>query len=842
MRQESNERLMYVDPVKDLGSLLLNVEKPGRYSGGEKGSLAKNKKRGDDILSSIIAFPDLYEIGMGNHALRIIYNYMNSLEGVYCDRAFAPAPDFEKLLRDKNLPLYGLDTGISLAKVDLLMFTLGYELGLNGILTMLDVSGIPLRVKERAALRAAESDAERTAKYPIIIAGGPAVSNPLPYSPFIDAFWIGEAEAGFFDLVKELMKEQGREALLKKIVSHPNIWAPGKEKTKRAIYKGFSQAATQSTELLEIAAVPSAAVRPTFVYPVPSLKIIQNHGTVEIMRGCPNGCRFCHAGFWYRPARQKSIDEIHKQVNELITKGGWQQISLSSLSSGDYTGIDELIESLNREFSDLHVSFQLPSLKVSSFALSLLEKISKTRKSGLTFAVETPKDAWQMSINKEVSRESVISILEEAKKRGWKTAKFYFMIGLPVCEISNEGICEEEEIVSFITDIARKTKMHFNINVSIFIPKPHTPYQWSKQLDVVSAINKLNFIRAKLKPMGHKVSISDTLISQIEGLLSRGDERAGLICEEAWKKGSRLEPWDEYINKEVWFELLEKNSNLINGIFSGCINPIPWQVIDSNVTNKFLLNELDKSKKAELTPSCKKECTLCGVNNQQCRPAKLSISNTEGSSSSAASPASPASSADKNKNSADPPIYRILFSFTKENSAVFHGHLSLIEIFSMALRRAGIPIMYTLGFNPLAKLEFASPLSTGISARNEMAIADFLVFFDANDFKNKLNESLPEGIIINRAENFCIKSGDKKHSLSSLIWGFSYAVKDNLDFVNFKDDKVYKNNRLESDCSSVFDLTRNEVLARNIIGSESDWASYFDVYRYLYECNTNYTN
>ena len=805
--------MRYIDFATDLGGLLLSVEKPGRYAGGEYGIYAKK----DAALKTVIAFPDLYEIGMGNQALRIIYNRLNELPDISCDRAFAPAPDFEKLLKENNIPLYGLDTGLALCNFDLVMFTLGYELSLNGVLTMLETGGIPLRCTDRGS------------DMPIVIAGGPVVSNPFPFTPFIDAFWIGEAEAGFFDLANELLeiKKAGqgrgdtRELLLRKISSHPSIFVKGKEKTVRAVHTGFS-VDTKSA-----------------VFPIPSMKIVQNHGTVEIMRGCPNGCRFCHAGFWYRPMRQKSQELIYQQAEDMVKKGGWQQISLSSLSSGDYCGVSELLDMLNCKFANQHVSFQMPSLKVSGFSLDLLEKISVTRKSGLTFAVETPLDMWQMAINKEVTRDSVVSILEEAKKRGWKSAKFYFMIGLPMEDIAQrarrnedaeEDFREEIEIVKFVIEVSKRARMKFNINVGVFIPKPHTPYQWAKQISTEEAKEKLYFIRSKLKPLGHKVSTSNLLISKIEGLLSRGDERAGYLCELAWLEGSRLDAWDEYINREKWEEILNENNDLLEEVLLAKTS-LPWNDIDSGVSVKYLQDELEKSNNCQRTMPCKADanCKKCGLCNKEIKITK---------NDNFTSPVVNKSTVNHNRTMVNSgSIYRLLFSFGKQKAAVFHGHLSLIDIFSMSFKRAGITVSFTKGFNPIAKMEFASPLATGISSDCEIASVDFNEEPDAKLFIENLNKSLPQGIFIKEAESFHIPHGTKHHSLSSLLWGIGYTgANGEIDYIESKQEKSYRQSRLEKDCKSLFELNRTQVLAKNIDNNTNDiYKSYFDVYRYLYK-------
>ncbi|MDR2418521.1 MAG: TIGR03936 family radical SAM-associated protein [Treponema sp.] len=791
--------LHFVDPVQDLGAALLTVEKPNRYVGGEYGRLARR----DAMLQTLIAFPDLYEIGMSNQALKILYNQLNAIDGVSCDRAFAPAPDFERLLRERRLPLYGLDTGISLHDLDLLFFTFGYELGITNVLAMLDLAAIPLHISERG-----DGD-------PIVLMGGPCVSNPLPYQDFVDAFWIGEAEAGFFEMVVALvaMKTKGasHDELLAYIISHPSVWTRGKVRACRAIDPMFTE-----------------RVNDAAVFPIPNMRVIQHHGAVEIMRGCPNGCRFCHAGYWYRPMRQKSVDAIEREVAAFVRRGGYREICLSSLSSGDYRGIEALVERLNSEYGQEHVSFQLPSLRVSTFSLPLLAKLAKVRKSGLTFAVETPVDAWQLAINKQVSLDNVTAILKEARKQGWRGAKFYFMVGLPLPNIDH--ITEEAAIVGFILELAKRTGMHFSVNAGTFIPKPHTPYQWAEQIDEATARIKLEYIRYELKSRGHKVGIQDPFISTLEGIISRGDERAGALIEAAYRKGCRLDAWNEYIQKDVWRHIFAEHEVLTRDFLSerpSGVPSLPWDVIDSGILPDFMQEERNKSLVQESTSPCMERCThFCGICANDTQTVENIVQNdTPVDALPSITPDPPSS----------PVTYRLLFTFTKTSSAIFQPHLALIELFSMAMTRAAIPILYTQGFNPLPKLEIAAPLSIGVSASAEIAAIETVGFYDAIHFLEEMNHALPAGIRIVEAINVSIPFGVKKHSLSSLLWGFAYTNGAETDYVPAANDKQYRVARIDAAGStSVYGLHRLAVLAKGAVAATPE--SYFTVYRALYPC------
>ena len=594
-----------IDPLRDIGPALLAVEKPARYLGGEVGSLPPCSDDDGDLLIAL-SFPDLYEIGMSNNAIRILYSELNACRGLRCERVFAPAPDFEGLLAARNLPLFTLESGIALCDTDIVGFSLGYELAATSVLAILQSGRVPLRASERCD------------KDPIVIMGGPAISNPHPFASFIDAAYIGEAEASFEELMEAVaelkMNGAGRNELLDRISEDKAIWMPhrtrygssdtahqnggGGKRAYRAIYAGFSSKVYKT-------ASPIATIRP-----------VQDHGTVEIMRGCPNGCRFCHAGFYYRPQRIKPYKVIREEVADLVETGGYREITLSSLSSGDYPGIEGLLDALNGEWAGRGISFQLPSLKISTFTLPLIEKLSETRKSGLTFAVETPNDAWQRIINKEVTLDQTIAILREAKAKGFKLAKFYFMIGLPV---PGGAKSEAEEIVWFFSCLFSQVQIQLHVNIGIFVPKPHTPFQWCRQIDEKEASEAISAIKNGLRQFRSiKISFHSPFISVLEGLISRGDERVGELIFSAFTKGARLDAWEDYFRSELWREAFAESTEYgkIEDFLIECRldKILYWDDISIRTSKEYLVNEYKRSIEQVTTSKCTDNCTSpCGA-------------------------------------------------------------------------------------------------------------------------------------------------------------------------------------------------------------------------------------
>lgn len=776
-----------IDPLKTFGPKLNSVQVPSRYVGGEFGITIKEHTEKDGMFNFAVAFPDMYEIAMSNLAVKIIYNGLNNLPGVRCERVFAPAPDFEDLLKKHNVPLYTLETGMALSDVDMIGFSIGYELGITEVLAMLEGGNVPALAEERKE------------GHPIVIAGGCGVTNPAPFSDFFDAFIIGEAEPVLFDLIKELAAMKKNRATRKELLAFMEtksyVWTKnkctgqGKTIARRAVQNDFGL----------VPSVPSW-------FPLPSNRPVQDHGVIEIMRGCPNGCRFCHAGIYYRPTRVKNIKLIIDEIDHLVFDAGYREISLNSLSSADFPDVGGLLDLLNERYKGYNVSFQLPSLKVNSMSLDILEKLSAVRKSGLTFAVETPLEMWQLSLNKEVYAQHLEEIVREAKKRGWSSAKFYFMIGLPLGdyfaetkkEVGAEGT-EERAIVDFLIPLQARTKIQCNVNVGVFIPKPHTAYERMTQITGELAQKKIEYIFQNLPRGKFKLGRHNYDATVLEGLLSRGDFKAGRVIYSAYRKGARFDAWDEYLreNYSKWQEAFAEADYDVKGyIYKDWTmeEELPWNGVSLGPAPSFYKKEWEKSIKSILTPRCQADCDhKCGICNTK--------ENVE---------VYPPEKVDKvsaciqNKTVIPPAevpecnievMYRVLFNFQRINGSEFTAYLSQVEIFHKAILRSGLRFVFTSGFNPLPRLEFATAMTLGVPSYEETASCLLYEDIAPEEFISAMNRVLPDNLRITEAFIFPVTNLRKRESLTTGLWGGLYRYKflDRETQEKFFASDVYKN-------------------------------------------------
>jgi len=777
-----------------------NITKPSRYIGNEINSIQKEPAHTE--VSVVLAFPDIYEVGMSHLGMKIIYNILNNQHWLAAERVFSPWVDLEEELRRNKIPLATLESGRPLANFDIIGFSLQHELSYTNVLNMLDLSGIPFLATER------DEDS------PLIIAGGPVCFNPEPIAEIFDAIVIGDGEEVSLKICREVRKVkkhktiQKRE-LLNKLCHTKGVYVPSLFSVN---YRNdgpidIIEPIDPGYRIVEKAILPNID---DFPFPeqqiVPFTELVHDRVVIEIARGCTRGCRFCQAGMIYRPVRERSPESIIEKAANALKLTGFDDLSLLSLSSGDYSRIESLMMALMNKQAREKIAVSLPSLRVDSLNPSLIKQIKRVRKTGFTLAPEAGNDRLRRVINKGLTQKEILDTAFVIYNSGWNMIKLYFMIGLPL---------EEEKDLQDIIDLAKQVvsikgkkggKPSLHVGISTFVPKSHTPFMWESQISLAESRRRIQFIREGLSNSPVRIKYNQPELSWLEGIFSRGDRRLVSPLIEAWSLGARFDGWGEHFRMGIWEEAF-RHTGVDPDFYLYRKRPLnevlPWDHISSGVTKSYFTRERKKAQEEQLTPDCRNQCLKCGVcDHKTVDPVLFRDSKFI-----------PEPETEKIQGVSGPTTkYRL--GFSKLGHAGYLSHLELVRVFTRAFNRAGLKLVFSKGFHPMPKVSFGCALPVGTESMQETVEIELMEISDASLLMEIINRQLPSGITVNSITD--ISNNKKKERL-----------KESRFLVMLKGVKLNKDDLEKFLCSDYFPVVKTrkkgaiEVNARPLVKSMS---------------------